>query len=244
MNKKALVGLSTLALSVFTAGCADNANTNTATTSVNANSSVVTTNSNLAGGTAASNTATAEASRTAPDNSEVMMTDAGGVRTETRTFRNPSSRVEKVVVTTHSGGRRTARVHYRTGEQRDLPESRVESALDATGDAIYDFGGAVVDKTKEAASTVKEGAAPVVEKVGEGARTVGEKTVEGAKTVGEKTADGARTVGEKTADGAKEVGSGAKTVGGKVVDETKSGAKKVGEGAKKVGGAVKDAVTP
>ncbi|HVF88260.1 MAG TPA: hypothetical protein VM866_11750 [Pyrinomonadaceae bacterium] len=233
MNKKVVAGLSTLALSIFTAGCADNANTNTATTSINTNNSVVTTNSNLAGGTTASTMATAEVPRTAPDNSEIMMTDAGGVRTETRTFRNPSSRVEKVVVTTHSGGRRTARVHYRTGEQRDLPESRVESALDATGDAIVGFGGAVVDKTKEAASTVREGAAPVVEKVGEGARTVGEKTVEGAKTVGEKTADGARTVGGE-----------AKNVGEKVVDETKSGAKKVGQGAKKVGGAVKDAVTP
>lgn len=233
MNKKVAAGLSTLALSIFTVGCADSANTNTATTSVNSNSSVVASNFNLAGSTAASNTATAEAPRTAPDNSEIMMRDAGGVRTETRTFRNPSSRVERVVVTTHSGGRRTARVHYRTGEQRDLPESRVESALDATGDAIVGFGGTVVDKTKEAASAVKEGAAPVVEKVGEGARTVGEKTVEGAKTVGEKTADGARTVGGE-----------AKDVGGKVVDETKSGAKKVGQGAKKVGGAVKDAVTP
>ena len=233
MNKQVAAGLSTLALSIFTVGCADSANTNTATTSVNSNSSVVASNSNLAGSTAASNTATAEAPRTAPDNSEIMMRDAGGVRTETRTFRNPSSRVERVVVTTHSGGRRTARVHYRTGEQRDLPESRVESALDATGDAIVGFGGTVVDKTKEAASAVKDGAAPVVEKVGEGARTVGEKTIEGAKTVGEKTADGARTVGGE-----------AKDIGGKVVDETKSGAKKVGQGAKKVGGAVKDAVTP
>ncbi len=167
----------------------------------------------------------AEQPRTAPDESEITTTRESGVTTETRRFKNSNSRIERVVVTTRDG-KRTARVYPRTGEARDLPESKVESALSATGNAISDGAGYVADKTKDAASATKEGAGKVINKTTDTAKTVGEKTYEGGKTVVEKTGDTAKTVGKKTGEGAKVVGE--KTV----------------EGAKKTGRAIKHAITP
>ena len=215
MYKKLLVGLCAVSLSALISGCAADTTTNTANTNTtNANTETVNTN------TAPT---TAGAPVEAPDDSEVVTTEVGGVTTQTRRFRNTSSRIERVEVTTpREGGKRRARVYYRSGEVRDLPDNEVEEALEATGDALVKAGGVVVDKTKEVAGEVKEGAEPVVEKVGEGAKKAGEATVDGAKAVGK----GARNVGEK------------------VVEGTKTGVKKAGEGAKKAGGAIKDAVTP
>jgi hypothetical protein len=214
---KFIAGFCILALSALAAGCADNSNT--------ANSNTTTTN------TVATTTTTTEANMNAVEPSKVSdaadseiseTTDTSGAKVQTRTFRN-DTRVSKVVVTTTKAGKRTAKVYPRDGgAPRDLPENKVESALQATGNTLADAAGFVVDKTKDAASATKEGAQKVGEKTVEGAKTVGEKTAEGAKTVGSKTAEGAKTVGEKTVEGAK----------------------KAGEGAKKVGGKIKDAVTP
>ncbi|HKR02730.1 MAG TPA: protein kinase [Pyrinomonadaceae bacterium] len=72
----------------------------------------------------------------APDNSEIVtMTDASGLRTQTRTFMK-HSHVAKVVVTTAADGTRTAQVYSLAGEGRDLPQELTGSALEATGDML------------------------------------------------------------------------------------------------------------
>jgi hypothetical protein len=130
--------------------------------------------------------------------------EANGASTETRTYKN-NQRISKVEITTRNG-KRTARAYSKTGEARDIPEDKVESVINGTGDAIADAAGFVTDKSKDVASTVKEGGEKAVDKGKEGAQKVGE----GAKTVGEKTAEGAKTAGEKTAEGAKKAGKAIK----------------------------------
>ncbi len=222
MRKKIIIGLCGLALSAVAAGCTDTAsNTNTAVTE-NTNTTTTTT----------STAATTDATRTAPDNSEIIVEETGGVRTETRTFKDPNSRVERVVVTNRDG-RRTARVHYRDQTVKELPENDVERALDATGDALVSAGGKTVDVTKDAARTVADKTEDVGGFIGDKAEDAAGQTVKGAKAVGR----GTKAVGSEVADKAEDVGgmavSGAKTVGSKTA-----------EGAKKTGRAIKDAVTP
>ena len=205
MTYKLLAGICLLTLLAFLPGC--NKADETANTNANAN-------------TAAPTTTT----RTGPDNSEITTTtDANGVTTETRVFKN-NPRVSKVVVTTRNG-QRTTQVYSASGQESDV-KSDVVNGLEATGNAIADAAGWVGDKTVAGAKATGEGAKTVGEKTVEGAKTVGSKTAEGAKVAGSKTAEGAKTVGEKTA-------AGAKTVGSKTVT-----------GAKKVGSAIKKAVTP
>ncbi|HEX8720137.1 MAG TPA: hypothetical protein VF736_05815, partial [Pyrinomonadaceae bacterium] len=93
MLKRFLTGSCALALAALAAGCGDNANN--ATTSAN----VANANSNAANVSVA-NTAGGAGARVGPDNSEIRTETAGGVTTETRTFRDTNSRVERVVVTT------------------------------------------------------------------------------------------------------------------------------------------------
>jgi len=125
--------------------------------------------------------------RPGPDNSEITtVTEANGVRTETRVFRD-NKRVSRVVVTTRDG-RRTVRVVSRSGEEKEAND--FEHAMDATGDAIADAAGFVGDKAEDVAG----------------------KTVDIGKTVGEKTAQGAKTVGKTTAKGAKKTGEALKKV--------------------------------
>lgn len=241
MRNKLLIG-GALALASLLAAC-----TQQDATTANLNSNVaIVTNANSNTGTETTTTTTTTttgAMTTAPDNSEVEVTDAGGVRTETRTFKGENRRVERVVVTTRDG-KRTARVYSKSGEVKDLPDNKVERALDDTGDALGDAAGFVVDKSKDAASATKEGAEKVVDKTGDAASATKEKagdvidkTVDTSKTVGEKTVEGTKTVVEKGTD----IG---KTVGEKTADTSKTVGKKTAEGAKKVGGAIKKAVTP
>ena len=206
--KKILTGVCALALAALAAGCSQNNETSNANV---ANTNAVAANT---AATVASNNATATETRSGPDNTEITTETADGVTTETRTFKDPNSRIEKVVVTTRDG-KRTARVYYRDKTVRELPESDVGRALGATGDALASAGGKVVDVSKDVGSTVAD-------KTGD----VKDKTVEGAKTVGHATANTAEDVGEKTASGAKKA------------------AKATAKGAKKVGGAIKNAVTP
>ena len=206
MSRRLLGGVLVLALAGILVGCAGDAGTaNTAATNANTNASA---------GALATTTGTDPSVRGGPDNSEIRTETAGGMTTETRTFRNPGSRVERVVVTTRDG-RRTARVHYRDNTVRELPESEVEQALGATADALVAAGGKVVDVSKDAAS-----------EVGDKAEDVGDKAVSGAKKVGSEAADKTEDAAGKAASGAKKAGNAA------------------AKGAKKVGGAVKDAVTP
>jgi len=170
-------------------------------------------------------TATNMSTTTAGTDGEVVTTEVGGVRTQTRTFRN-NNRVQRVVVTTEGNGKRTARVYTSGGQVRDLPESKVETALTATGDAIADAAGFVGDKAEDVGR-------PVADK----AKDVGRGVADKAEDVGRPVADKAEDVGRGVADKAEDVGRpvvrGAKKVGEKTVD-----------GAKKVGGAIKDAVKP
>lgn len=160
--------------------------------------------------------------RPGPDNSEITSTtDANGVTTETRTFRN-NPRVAKVVVTTRNGAR-TARVYSRTGEEKELKEGESQNALEKTGDAIATTAGFVADKTVEGTKKGVEVGKDVGAKTVDTAKTVGNKTADTAKTVGNKTAEGAKTVADKTVEGAKTVGS-----------KTATGAKKTGRAIKKV----------
>jgi len=195
------VAASLLGASVLLAGC----NKSEQATDANANANT---------GPAVAQTTT----RPGPDNSEITTsTDANGVKTETRVFRD-NPRVSRVVVTTRNGTR-TTRVYGRKGEEKEVNTN--ENALETTGDAIANGAGFVADKTvegtkkgvevgKTVGEKTAEGAKKGVEvgktaaeKTGDTAKKVGGKTVEGAKTVGEKTAEGAKTVGEKTAGGAK-----------------------------------------
>ena len=122
------------------------------------------------------------ATRMGPDNSEITTTtDANGVKTETRVFRN-NPRVSKVVVTTRNG-QRTVKVYSRSGEERVV--DNVGDALTETGDAIATSAGFIADKSEDVAGEAKD--------VGE---TVADKTVEGAK----KTADVTKKVGKKVKD--------------------------------------------
>jgi hypothetical protein len=193
------------------------------------------------GNTNAANANTTAATGTMPmtggADGEVVTTETDGVRTQTRTFKN-NPRVERVVVTTDTrSGKRTARVYTTGGQVRELPESEVDRALTATGDAVADAAGAVADKAKDVGRGVADKAEDVGRPVADKAEDVGRGVADKAEDVGRGAADKAEDVGRGAADKAEDVGrpvvKGAKKVGQKTVS-----------GAKKVGGAVKDAVTP
>jgi hypothetical protein len=204
------------ALAVAAVACgqgSETANTNVAGSNVNTTANANATNANTSG--------VAADTRVAPDGSDVRTQTSNGVTTETRTFRDPNSRVERVVVTTN-GGKRTARVYYRDKTVKELPDNEVERALSATGDALVSAGGKVVDVSKEAGGAVADKVEDVPSEADDAARA----TAKGAKKVGSEVGDKAEDVGGATVNGAKKAG------------------KATARGAKKVGGAIKDAVTP
>lgn len=163
MANKFLIAFAIGALATASAGCSTTDNAN-----ANANANV--------GGTMATNT-----SRPGADNSEITTsTDASGVKTETRVFRN-NPRVSKVVVTTTPDGRRTVRVYSKSGEEKVV--DNVGDALEATGDAIATAAGWVTEKTKEALNETGDKLEDVGDQTKKGAKTVGRKTVEGAKKI-------------------------------------------------------------
>ena len=148
--------------------------------------------------------------RIAADGTEITTTtDANGVKTETRVFRD-NPRVSKVVVTTYPDNRRVVRVYSARGEEKEVDS--VADALEATGDELADAAGFVADKSKDVGSETADKAEDVKDKTVSTSKTVGEKTVEGAKTVGEKSAEGAKKVGDKTVEGAKKAGKAVKKV--------------------------------
>lgn len=222
MRKKLFVKLSAVALTAFAVGCGDATNTNTANMNANMNA-----DANMMTNTGAMSGDTMQ-TRTAPDESEITTVNEGGETREVRRFRNPNSSVERVEVVTRDG-RRTAKVYYRDETVRDLPENRVEEALSATGNALADAGGYVVDKTRQGLSATGDVAGEVGDATGRVIGTAADRT----KDVGSKAVEVGREGGNLAVDGAKEVGKGAKKVG--------EGAAK---GAKKTGSAIKDAVTP
>jgi hypothetical protein len=140
---------------------------------------------------------------------EVVTTEEGGVRTQTRTFRN-NKRVQRVVVTTDASGKRTARVYTSGGQMRELPEGKVETALTATGDAVADAAGFVGDKAADVGRGVADKAEDVGRPVADKAEDIGRGVADKAEDVGRPVVKGAKKVGEKTVDGAKKVGGAIK----------------------------------
>lgn len=219
MQKKLSLCLIVLASSLLATACGGSSNQ---TANGNANGAATTATTTTT--TTSTSTTTTEGMRTGPDNSEIRTETAGGVTTETRYFRDPNSKIERVVVTTREG-KRTARVYYRDRTVRELPDNDAERALVATGDVIMAAGGKVVDVSKDVGSEVGDKAEDVKDQAGKGLREVGDK----AEDVKDQSGKAAREVGDKAED---------------AKDQTVKGAKKVGsgvkEGAKKLG----DAITP
>ena len=174
-----------------------------------------------ANATANANAATADnATRPAPDNSEVTTSvDANGTRTETRVFKN-NPRISRVVVTTRNG-QRTVRAYSPSGEEREVKTD--ENVLEATGDKVASAAGFVADKAEDVPGETKTAA----KEVGDKAEDVKDKTVSTTKKVGNEVGDKAEDVKDKTVSTTKKVGE--KTVEGakKVGSETKKAVKKV-----------------
>lgn len=186
MNTKHKSLLVALALAAFGLACGDSASTG--------------------GGANASNTAqSAVAPQQAPGNSEIETQQTGDTTLTKRIFKDPSSPVERVEVTTQ-GGRRTGRVYLRSGEVRELTtEGDIQRALDATGDTLVSAGTKVVDATKAVGSEVGDKAEDVKDQTVKGAKAAGDKT----KDVGSEVGDKAEDVGDKAASGAKKAGKAA-----------------------------------
>lgn len=143
--------------------------------------------------------------RPGSDNSEITTsTDANGVKTETRVFKN-NPRVSKVVVTTARDGKRTTTVYGPTGESKDLKDQTVD-VLEGAGNAIADAAGWTADKAGDVAKEAGDKLEDAKDKTVSGAKEVGDK-LEDAK---DKTASGAKKVGNKTVEGAKKAGSAIK----------------------------------
>ena len=96
-----------------------------------------TANANLAGTTT---------TRTAADGSEITTTtDASGVKTETRVFRN-NPRVARAVVTTNRDGKRTVKVYSPSGEEKVVND--VGDALEVTAISLRMQPAGSADKAK------------------------------------------------------------------------------------------------
>ena len=177
MSNKVLAILAGGLLAIGSAGCntADNANAN-------------------ANATAAATTTTAEG----PDNSQITTsTDASGVKTETRVFRN-NPRVSRVVVTTQPSGQRTVRVYSTTGEERVVDD--LDDALDATGETVARAAGWTADKAEDAVGEAADKAEDAGKEVADKAEDAGDQAAKGAKTAAKKTASGAKKAGKAIKD--------------------------------------------
>jgi serine/threonine protein kinase len=117
-----------------------------------------------AGSTAASTIPASEQAVVAPDDSEIVTTlGANGLKTETRIFKS-HPRISRVVVTTTDGMQR-AEVYSANGEVRALPQDRVSTALEATGDALSLAAGFVGEKGKSAQVATKVASRKTVSQV-------------------------------------------------------------------------------
>jgi serine/threonine protein kinase len=117
----------------------------------------------------------------APDDSEIVTTlGADGLKTETRTFKS-NLRLAKIVVTTREGNK-TAQAHSIIGEVRDLPQDRVGSALEATGDSLADAVGFAVSTDEKTKGVVA--AKPDSRKTSPSVKAPVQKTTAGTKNAG------------------------------------------------------------
>jgi len=179
VSNKVLAILTGGLLAIGAAGCNT---TDTANANANANAA------------AAATTTTAEGA----DNSQITTTtDASGVKTETRVFRN-NPRVSRVVVTTQPSGQRTVRVYSATGEEKLVDD--LDDALEATGETVARAAGWTADKAEDAGREVADKAEDAGREVADKAEDAGDQAVKGAKTAGRKTASGAKKAGKAIKD--------------------------------------------
>jgi len=132
--------------------------------------------------------------------------EANGVTTETRIYKN-NPRISKVVITTRDG-KRTARVYSVKGEEKEIPANDVEAVLQKTGDEIANAAGFVADKAEDVGGKAKD----VGEKVGDKAKDVGSEAADKTEDVIQGTGNRAKKVGEKAVEGAKSAGKAIKKV--------------------------------
>jgi hypothetical protein len=126
MRVKIIIGSCVVFASLVNFGCAktEAPTTNDTTTATN---TATTTTTTATSNTSNTEQAIAEQPRTAPDDSEITTTRESNVTTETRTFRNSNSRIERVVVTTRDG-KRTASLPAH-GRGASCRRTKSESAL-------------------------------------------------------------------------------------------------------------------
>ncbi|HUQ32108.1 MAG TPA: protein kinase [Pyrinomonadaceae bacterium] len=141
----AIAGVAALLLVAVTIGLIKNLGADKAVADTGKADSVV---AKDAASTGASTIPVSEQSIVAPDNSEIITTNAGGLKIETRTFKS-HPRVSKVVVT-NDNGKTTARIFFVNGDERELPESAIPSALEAGGDQLASAAGLMDEKAKPA----------------------------------------------------------------------------------------------
>jgi serine/threonine protein kinase len=119
----------------------------------------------------------------APDNSEIITTaGADGATTQTRAFKSHPS-VAKVVVVTSGEGKvrqQAAQVHSMSGEVRALPQDRVATALEATGDSLAEAVGFTTPVDEKGKGVVA--AKPDNRRASPSAKTPAQKTAAGTKT--------------------------------------------------------------
>jgi hypothetical protein len=141
----AIAGVAALLLVAVTLGLITNLSTDKATADTGKADRVVAKDAASIG---ASTIPVSEQAVLAPDDSEIITTNANGLKIETRTFRN-HPRISKVVVTTVNG-KTTARLFLINGDERELPESTIPSALEAGGDQLASAAGLIDEKAKPA----------------------------------------------------------------------------------------------
>ena len=78
--------------------------------------------------------------RSTIEDSEITTTERAGVKTQTRIFKDPNSRIEKVILTT-KGGATTVKVTSRQGELLPLTANKISNPLEASSDQIADAVG-------------------------------------------------------------------------------------------------------
>ena len=81
-----------------------------------------------------------QSSRLPAEESEIAITEQGNVKTQTRIFKDPNSRVEKVIVITKNG-ETIVRVTSRQGELLPLTADKISNPLEASSDQIADSVG-------------------------------------------------------------------------------------------------------
>jgi hypothetical protein len=126
----------------------------------------------------------------AADNSEITveMDKTTGDVLETRTFKDNKNVSKIVVVTSTKSGKmtKTATVYDRNGKAHSVPESKLGSIMQDTGDAIAGLAGIAVEKTKDVAGETRDTAGKVAGKTKDVSKSAADKAKEGVDAIKKK----------------------------------------------------------